>query len=70
MLIEKDIMVRLVTDERRVLIGSLHTAPAIHELFHRHRCDWMARSPGSFTEEIVREFYASYVSTLRGSIDR
>ncbi|KAG5585940.1 hypothetical protein H5410_046374 [Solanum commersonii] len=30
----------------------------------------MARNPGTFSEEIVREFYASYATTLRGSISK
>uniref|UniRef100_M1DG60 Integrase core domain containing protein n=1 Tax=Solanum tuberosum TaxID=4113 RepID=M1DG60_SOLTU len=30
----------------------------------------MARDPGTYREEIVREFYASYVATLRGSISK
>uniref|UniRef100_M1DLY7 Integrase core domain containing protein n=1 Tax=Solanum tuberosum TaxID=4113 RepID=M1DLY7_SOLTU len=29
----------------------------------------MARDPGTYSEEIVREFYASYAATLPGSID-
>uniref|UniRef100_M1DR12 Integrase core domain containing protein n=1 Tax=Solanum tuberosum TaxID=4113 RepID=M1DR12_SOLTU len=70
MLSEIEKMARLVTEERRVLTGSLHTAPDIHPLFQRHKCEWIARGPGSFSEEIVREFYASYATTLRGSIDR
>uniref|UniRef100_M1E102 Integrase core domain containing protein n=1 Tax=Solanum tuberosum TaxID=4113 RepID=M1E102_SOLTU len=30
----------------------------------------MARYPGTYSEEIVREFYASYAATLRGSITK
>ncbi|KAG5631673.1 hypothetical protein H5410_003390 [Solanum commersonii] len=30
----------------------------------------MARYPGTYSEEIVREFYASYAATLRGSISK
>ncbi|KAG5616131.1 hypothetical protein H5410_015955 [Solanum commersonii] len=30
----------------------------------------MARDPGTYSEEIVREFYAFYASTLRGSISK
>uniref|UniRef100_M1DV76 Integrase core domain containing protein n=1 Tax=Solanum tuberosum TaxID=4113 RepID=M1DV76_SOLTU len=63
-------MVRIVTDERIVLTGSLHTVPDIHWLFNLHKCDWMARDPGTYSEEIMREFYASYAATLRGSISR
>ncbi|KAK4731644.1 hypothetical protein R3W88_024632 [Solanum pinnatisectum] len=33
-------------------------------------CKWMAHSPGSYSEEIVREFYASYAATIRGSISK
>uniref|UniRef100_M1DTP8 Integrase core domain containing protein n=1 Tax=Solanum tuberosum TaxID=4113 RepID=M1DTP8_SOLTU len=63
-------MVRLITEERRVLTGSLHTIPNIHRLFQLHKCDWMARDPGTYREEIVWEFYASYAATLQGSIDK
>uniref|UniRef100_M1DX05 Integrase core domain containing protein n=1 Tax=Solanum tuberosum TaxID=4113 RepID=M1DX05_SOLTU len=70
MLTEKEKIARLVTEEHRVLTGSLHTMPDIHQLFQKHKCEWMAPSPGAFGEERVREFYASYAATLRGSIDR
>ncbi|KAG5581491.1 hypothetical protein H5410_052118 [Solanum commersonii] len=63
-------MARLITEERRVLTGSLHTILEIHWLFNLHKCDWMARDPGTYSEEIVQEFYASYAATLRGSISK
>ena len=44
--------------------------PAIHALFTRHRLEWMARDVGRYSEELVREFYASYAATLRTQIDR
>ena len=44
--------------------------PEIHNLFTRHRLEWTARPLGSFSEELAREFYASYVATLRSQIDR
>ncbi|KAG5614513.1 hypothetical protein H5410_014337, partial [Solanum commersonii] len=67
---DKQKMVRLITEERRVLTGSLHTVLDIHRLFNLHKCDWMAREPGTYSEEMVREFYASYAATLRGSISK
>ena len=42
----------------------------IHNLFTRHRLEWKARQLGRCNEEMVREFYASYVATLRSQIDR
>uniref|UniRef100_M1DN58 Integrase core domain containing protein n=1 Tax=Solanum tuberosum TaxID=4113 RepID=M1DN58_SOLTU len=42
--------------------------PSIHELFKRHRCEWMTRSPGSYTEEIVKEFYISMQPPPRVSL--
>ena len=42
----------------------------IHNLFARHRLEWTDRLLGRYTEELVREFYASYVETLRSQIDR
>ncbi|TMW96937.1 hypothetical protein EJD97_006518 [Solanum chilense] len=36
----------------------------------KHRLEWTARSLGSYSEELVREFYASYVDTLKSYIDR
>ena len=44
--------------------------PEIHNLFTRHRLEWTARLLGRYSEEMVREFYASYVATLRSQIDR
>ena len=44
--------------------------PEIPNLFTRHRLEWTARSLGCYSEELVREFYASYVETLRSQIDR
>uniref|UniRef100_M1DLG8 Integrase core domain containing protein n=1 Tax=Solanum tuberosum TaxID=4113 RepID=M1DLG8_SOLTU len=70
MLNKKQNMAQLITEEHRVLTGSLHTIPDIHRLFQQHRYEWMAREQGTYSEEIVREFYASYTSTLRGSIHK
>ena len=42
----------------------------IHNLFTRHRLEWTARPLGQYSEEMVRDFYASYVATLRSQIDR
>uniref|UniRef100_M1DBZ8 Integrase core domain containing protein n=1 Tax=Solanum tuberosum TaxID=4113 RepID=M1DBZ8_SOLTU len=67
---EKEKMAHLITEERRVLTGSLHTILDIHLIFQLHKCDWMARDPGAYSEEIAREFYASYAATLHGSIDK
>uniref|UniRef100_M1DV82 Putative plant transposon protein domain-containing protein n=1 Tax=Solanum tuberosum TaxID=4113 RepID=M1DV82_SOLTU len=61
-------MARLVTQKRQVLTRSLHTAPVIEELFWRNIFEWMARSLGTYNAEIVREFYISYVATVRNSI--
>ena len=44
--------------------------PEIHNLFTRHRLEWIAHSLGRYNEEMVREFYASYVATLQSQIDR
>ena len=44
--------------------------PEIHNLLTRHWLEWTARSLGRHSEEFVREFYASYVATLRSHIDR
>uniref|UniRef100_M1DX37 Integrase core domain containing protein n=1 Tax=Solanum tuberosum TaxID=4113 RepID=M1DX37_SOLTU len=70
MINDKEKMALIVTEERRVLTGSLHTVPDIHQLFNLHKCDWMAREPGTYSEEMVWEFYASYAAILRGSISK
>ena len=44
--------------------------PEIHNIFTRHRLELTARLLGRYSEEVVREFYASYVATLRSQIDR
>ena len=69
-LTDKGVMTRTLTSERRVLTGSLPTMPEIHNLFTKHRLKWTARPLGRYSEEMVREFYASYVATLRSQIDR
>ena len=63
-------MIRILTIERRVLTWSLHTVPNVHDLFTRHQLEWMARSVGHYSEDLVREFYATYVATLAASLDR
>uniref|UniRef100_M1DXJ6 Integrase core domain containing protein n=1 Tax=Solanum tuberosum TaxID=4113 RepID=M1DXJ6_SOLTU len=70
MINDKQKMAQTITEERRVLIRSLHTVPDIHQLFNFHKCDWMVRDPGTYSEEIVQEFYALYAATLRGSITK
>ena len=69
-LTDKGVMTRTLTLERRVLIKSLLSMPEIHNLFTRHRLEWTVRPLGRYSEEMVREFYASYVATLRSQIDR
>ena len=44
--------------------------PEIHNLFTRHHLEWTAHPLGRYSEEVVREFYASYVATLRSQIDK
>ena len=44
--------------------------PEIHNLFSKHRLEWTASPLGRYSEEMVREFFASYVATLRSQIDR
>ena len=42
----------------------------IHNLFTRHRLEWIAHLLGRYSKEVAQEFYASYVVTLRSQIDR
>ena len=44
--------------------------PEIHYLFTRHRLEWTGHPLGRYSEELVREFYTSYVATLQSHIDR
>lgn len=60
----KGVMTRMVTVERQVLKGSLHTFPVEHDLFTRHRLEWMVMSIGSYSKKMVLKFYASYLVTL------
>ncbi|TMW82926.1 hypothetical protein EJD97_003840 [Solanum chilense] len=69
-LTDKGVMTRTLTLERRVVTGSLLTMPEIHNLFTKHRLEWTARPLGRYSEEMVREFYASYVATLYSQIDK
>ena len=43
--------------------------PEIHHLFTNHHLEWKARPLGRYSEEMVQEFHASYVETLRSQID-
>uniref|UniRef100_M1DW41 Integrase core domain containing protein n=1 Tax=Solanum tuberosum TaxID=4113 RepID=M1DW41_SOLTU len=56
---DKEKMAQLIIEERRILIGSLHTVLEIHQLFQRHKCEWMAREPGTYREEIGLEIGGS-----------
>ena len=67
---DKRVMTRTLTLEQQVLTGSLSMMPEIHNLFTRHQLELTARPLGRYSEEMVREFYASYVATLRSQIDR
>ena len=64
------VITQLVTVEQRVLTGSLHTVPNVHRFYTVHQLEWMAQSLKSYSEKVVREFYVSYVVTLRGSFNR
>lgn len=66
----KGVITRWVIDKRQVLLGSLHAVLKVHSLLSRHKFELIAQNLGFYNEEIVREFYASYVATLRGSIYR
>ena len=70
MLNDKRVVTLTIAVEWWVLIGSLHTVPAIHSLSTRHELEWMTRTVGHYNEEIVREFYTSYVAALRVPFDR
>ena len=63
-------MTRTLTVERRFLTGSLPTLPVVHDLLTRHRLESTARSLGHYSEVMLREFYATYVVTLRASLDK
>ena len=43
---------------------------AIHELFTRHRLEWTSRDVRRYSDEMVLEFFSSYVATLRSQQDR
>lgn len=61
---------RTLTLQRRVLIGILHNVPVVHDLFTCRRIELLVRSVGSYWEDIVRQFYTSYIEDLRGAFDR
>ena len=62
---DKDVMTQTLTLERWVLTINLPTMQEIHNLFTIHQLELKARSLGLYSEELVREFYASYVAILR-----
>ena len=60
----------MVIVEQRILIGILQSFLDVLELFTRHGIKLIARRLGSYSMDIIREFYASYVENLRGSLDK
>lgn len=70
MLNEKGVMTLLVIVECRVIMGSFPMVPKVNKMFNLHELNLMAQDLDSYTEEIIREFYVSYVASLRGSIDK
>ena len=63
-------MTQTLTLERRVLTRSLPTMPEIHNLFTRRRLEFKAHALVRYSEDMVREFNASYVATLQSQRDR
>lgn len=51
-------------------MGILHTLPDVGHIFHHYQREWMAWDPGTYSKDIVRVFYASYATTLQGSIHK
>lgn len=70
MLNEKGVITQLIIEERLFLTGSFPTVFKVQRLFNFHKYDWMAQDLDSYSDEIVREFYASYIGTLWGSVDK
>ena len=48
--------------EQRVLKRRLHTHSDVYIFYTRQRLEWIYGSPGSYSKEVVIEFYASYVA--------
>lgn len=58
---EQQKMARTIIEDKQVLTTSLHTVLAIHVLFKRHKCDWMAETLGRYNSKIMTEFYVATV---------
>lgn len=54
-----------ITEEPQVLTVGLEAVLEIHDLFIRHRCEWMAKPFCSYSLMMIWEFYASYVATIK-----
>ena len=67
---DKGGMSQTLTSERQDITGSLPTMPDFYDLFTSHQLEWIARSLGRYSEELVLEFYASYVATFISPIER
>ncbi len=61
---KKGVMTGLVIVEWQVLTERLHTISKVHRLYTRHKLEWMARSMGTYCEDMVKDFYISYMATL------
>ena len=49
---DKGVITRLLTVKQIILIGRLHTILDVQRFFTHHRLEWMARSLGSYSDEM------------------
>lgn len=56
---------RGITEEPHVLKYGLNGFPEIRDLFHWHRCKWIAAPSRKYSLAMVWEFYASYAATIK-----
>lgn len=61
-------MTRFVTVERQVLTRSFPIVLEVHRHFNLHEFDRMDIYLDPFREEIIQEFYDSFVNTILGYI--
>lgn len=66
----KGVITWFVIVEHQAFMGSVHTVLEVYILFNPYKFHRMAHYSGYCSEEIFKDFYDSYLATLRGYLDK
>ncbi|MCD7463049.1 hypothetical protein HAX54_049856 [Datura stramonium] len=55
-------------EEPKIRVNALNEVPKLKRLFKNYNIHWMAKTPGKYSMEMVRVFYANYYCTLEKKV--